>query len=59
MKKYTAPEVQLFSDTDVITTSTDVTTGGVKIPWEVSDGSRYQLLSFTKMDLDTTGDYEI
>ena len=59
MKKYVSPEAQVYANIDVISTSSDVTTGGVKFPWEVSDGSRYQLISFTKMDPDTTNGYEI
>lgn len=44
MKKYEAPEIELCVSMDVITTSSEVTTGGVEIPWQsVADPSAYNL----------------
>ena len=34
MKKYETPEIELCVSLDVITTSSEITTGGVNIPWE-------------------------
>ena len=47
MKKYTKIYVEIYKASDVIATSSDVTTGGVKLPWSTDlpiDASSYELL---------------
>ena len=36
MKKYETPEIELCTGNDVITTSSEVTTGDITVPWENS-----------------------
>jgi len=47
MKKYFTLELEIYTECDVISTSSDVTTGGVKLPWSTDlpiDASSYELL---------------
>ena len=47
MKKYLRLEMDIVADVDVISTSSEVTTDGIKFPWSVDEGkskSSYQLL---------------
>jgi len=44
MKKYETPEIELCVSMDVITTSSEVTTGGINVPWGSSaSNSSYEL----------------
>ena len=62
MKKYFTLELEICTECDVISTSSDVTTGGIKLPWETmndANGASYQLLSFTYMNSTDSGNYEV
>ena len=62
MKKYYTLELEICTECDVISTSSDVTTGGIKLPWETmndANSASYQLLSFTYMNLTDSGNYEM
>ena len=44
MRKYETPEIELCVNMDVITTSSEVTTGGIDVPWQSSaNSSSYNL----------------
>ena len=60
MKKYTKLIVEITEICDVISTSENVTTGGVKIPWSTSEvsPSAYQLLRFTDQGYPNGNSYE-
>ena len=36
MKKYETPKIELYFSSDVITTSSEITTGGIDVPWQES-----------------------
>ena len=51
MKKYVSPSIEISIALDVIATSAEVTTGGIKLPWTTGENaSSYELLSFRRMD---------
>ena len=62
MKKYFTLELEIYTECDVISTSSDVTTGGVKLPWEITNDANsasYQLIFYTNMNLTDSGNYEV
>ena len=62
MKKYFRLELEVTQACDVITTSQDVTTDGVKFPWETTgrvSTSSFELLEVRDLYTSPSGNYEI
>ena len=60
MKKYTEVIIETAEICDVISTSEDVTTGGVKLPWSTdTSASAYQLLKFTHQGTAFDNSYDL
>ena len=59
--KYEILDIEIIrSDScDVITTSSDVTTGGIKLPWQTSNEANYYEESFNLLAMVNENGYEL